>query len=337
MKRLALGLSLALHLMIFGVLIRELRFTKAKTDFANNKSPLSVRSLTDKELQKEIDARKRLQNTGIIVQSDDQLKNDKAPTTRVEKTYLSKHNQSVDRNTRAPRVGEFKNVLEEGLENPADQTKKNAGADAVKAKKDKASSAVAKAIDPTNLFALATDYKETDEGKADEKNAHRAPASVVSGPRGGKKGDGLSATDDYLEGVAVGANTLLNTHQFKYYSFYERVRVLLVERWRTRIRKEIERARMPASDGSSKLGLGSKVTKLQVRIGPNGEITGVEKLGISGVESFDKAAETSFYEAAPFPHPPKEMMKDDELVIQWDFVVVVEDASLIKFNVQRGL
>jgi TonB family protein len=94
---------------------------------------------------------------------------------------------------------------------------------------------------------------------------------------------------------------------------------------------------MPASDGSSKLGVGTKVTKLQVRIGPTGEITAVEKIGISGVESFDKAAEISFQEAAPFPHPPKEMLKNDELVIQWDFVVLVEDASLVKFNVTRGL
>lgn len=333
MYRIGLGLSLALHIMMAGFLWKE--FAQAPTNtFAPNTSPLSVRSVTEDEFVKEVEARQRLQNTGIIVQTDEQLKNDEKPNTQTEKIYLSKHNQRVDRNTRAARVGEFKNVLEEGIENPTDENKKVAGAQAVAAKKQNK----AEAFDANNLFALATDYKESDEGKADAAaDTKRAPASVLGGPRGGKKGKGLSATDDYLEGVAIGANTLLNTQQFKYYSFYERVRVLLVERWRARIRNEIEKARRPASDGSSRLGLGSKITKLQVKIGPDGNINSVQKVGISGIESFDKAAEISFHEAAPFPHPPQEMLKDNELTIQWDFVVMVEDASLVKFNVQRGL
>ncbi|MEZ4815685.1 MAG: cell envelope integrity protein TolA [Bdellovibrionota bacterium] len=334
MFRLALGLSLALHLLTLGYLWKELRHTQTLNEALNNNpnKALSVRSVTDEELQKEIDARKRLQNTGQVVQADEQLKNEKAPNSPSENIYLSKDNQRVDRNTRAARVGKFKNVLEEGLENPSNKNKKIAGAEAVKAKKEKLKSNV---FDPSNLFALATDYKESAEAKADSET-NRAPASVLGGPAGGKKGQGLSATDDFLDGVAVGANTLLNTQQFKYYSFYERVRVLLVERWRTKIRSEIEKARRPASDGSSRLGLGSKITKLLVHIDPKGNISSIEKRGISGIESFDKAAEISFHEAAPFPHPPAEMLKNDELVIQWDFVVVVEDASLIKFNVTRS-
>jgi len=332
MYRIGLGLSLALHVLMAGFLWKEIVHAPSNT-FTPNSSPLSVRSVTEDEFVKEVEARQRLQNTGVIVQSDEQLKDDAKPTTQTEKIYLSKHNQRVDKNTRAARIGEFKNVLEEGIENPTNNSKKSAGQEAVAAKKQKK----AEAFDANNLFALATDYKESDEGKADAAaDNKRAPASVLGGP-GGKKGKGLSATDDYLEGVAIGANTLLNTQQFKYYSFYERVRSLLVERWRSRIRSEIEKARRPASDGSSRLGLGSKITKLQVKIGANGDITSVQKIGISGIESFDKAAEVSFREAAPFPHPPAEMLKDNELTIQWDFVVVVEDASLVKFNVQRGL
>jgi TonB family protein len=336
MFRLALGLSLALHLLLVGVLWKDFFVVDPikKTVASTPSTALSVRSVSEEDFNKEVEARQRLQNTGIIVQTDEQLKHEEHPNTKSEKIFLSKHNQRVDKNMRAARIGEFKNVLEEGLENPTDANKEVAGAAAVKAKKEKNKIA---AFDPNNLFALATDYKETDEGKADAVEEKRAPASVRAGPSGGKKGKGLSATDDYLEGVSIGANTLLNTQQFKYYSFYERVRSLLVERWRARIRNEIEKARRPAADGSSRLSVGSKITKLQVRISPTGDITAVQKVGISGVESFDRAAEISFREAAPFPHPPQEMLKDNELTILWDFVVFVEDASIVKFNVMRSL
>ncbi len=325
--KLALGISISLHVFLGAVIWKEARFAPSeKAPQATRK--LEVRSLSAKELDNEIEARKRLQNTGIIVQSDEQLKHETAPEKTKEKIYLSKHNQQVDKNMRASRVGEFKNVLDEGLDS-GDERKKLAGAEAVKAKKEKTNN-----FESQNLFALATDYKNSDEAKADQLINDRKPSSIVD-VGGGRKGKGLSATDDYLDGIAIGANTLLNTQEFKYYSFYERVRLLLVERWRARIRKEIERARRPASAGG-RLSQGSKITKLNVRIGPDGNIAGIDKKGLSGIDAFDQAAEISFREAAPFPHPPAEMLKNNELTIQWDFVVLVEDASLVKFNVMRS-
>ncbi|MEI7440612.1 MAG: energy transducer TonB, partial [bacterium] len=82
---------------------------------------------------------------------------------------------------------------------------------------------------------------------------------------------------------------------------------------------------------------GSKITSLVVKLDSKGFIKDIEKIGLSGIERFDQAAIQSFYEAAPFPHPPQEMLKDGTLDIRWDFVVMVNESSLFEFKVSRGL
>jgi protein TonB len=240
---------------------------------------------------------------------DETLKSEEAPNTHKEKIFLSKFNQKADQNTQAPRIGKFKNILEEGI------THLNPKA-IIKNKKN--STTFAK--NPTSTLT-------------------RSPTSILSHPideHGAKVGDGLSATDDYLKGVSIGPNTLLNTQEFKYYAFYERIREMLVERWKTHIQREIALRRSPASSNLN-LSTGSKITSLIVKLDEKGQIQEIEKIGLSGIERFDNAAVLSFHEAAPFPHPPVDMIKNGSLSIRWDFVVVVDQASLFDFRVSRGL
>lgn len=342
-------ISFILHTLALFFSLSRGDFTSSPPENSDSKKALSVRSLTEKEFDDEIKALEKLQNTGIIVQSDDQLKSDDKPRNTSEEIFLSKHNQRVDKNTRAARVGEFKNVLEEGLEEGS--AKKDELAK--EQQKTKISKLQEKLLrknfikeasnekrnlaeleqDPSRLFALAN--PELSDNKAPEL---RSPSSIldneITRAERAKKGEGLSATDDFLQGVTVGPNTLLNTQEYKYYNFYERIRQMLVERWRTRIRREIDRARSPASE--NKLHVGTKITKLNVHMNENGEIVSIERTGMSGIESFDQSAEVAFREAAPFPHPPAEMLKNGELSVNWDFVVVVEESSLIEFKVQRA-
>jgi hypothetical protein len=67
--------------------------------------------------------------------------------------------------------------------------------------------------------------KKTPKGKThrfQKPENTRSPASV---------GDGFSATDEYLPEVSIAANTLLNTREYKYASFYERIRKRLKQEW----------------------------------------------------------------------------------------------------------
>jgi len=289
--------SIALHLLgIWVLLMSGFNLFNAqilKNDpFHELAQSLSVRNISEKEFENEIKAREKLRKTEQIVQMDENLKTSEAPTTLKEKIYLSKFNQKTDQNTQAPRIGKFKNVLDEGIAQPTPTRR------------------------PTSILSHPNDVKIN--------------AST------GKEGQGLSATDDYLKGVSIGPNTLLNTQEFKYYGFYERIRELLVDRWKTHIQREIAMQRGLASENRG-LSTGSKITSLIVKLDEKGFIKGIEKVGLSGIERFDKAAIQSFHEAAPFPHPPQEMLKDGTLDIRWDFVVMVDEASLFEFKVSRGL
>lgn len=306
------GGSITLHLLVIWVIAKGglNLFNSQNSDriqTLGGTQTLSVRNISEKEFEKEMKAREKLRKTEQIVQMDEKLKSEEAPTTLSEKVYLSKYNQKADRNTQAYRIGKFKNVLEEGIAHLARPSK----------------------IAP----------KVLEESIPSPLSQTRAPTSILSRPneeKSAKDGSGLSASDDFIKGVAIGPNTLLNTQEFKFYGFYERVREMLVERWKTHIQREIHKQRDIASLKSN-LSTGSKITSLIVKMDEEGNIKDIEKIGLSGIERFDEVAVESFQEAAPFPHPPKEMLKDGTLSIRWDFVVVVDQASFFEFKVSRGI
>lgn len=148
----------------------------------------------------------------------------------------------------------------------------------------------------------------------------RAPAEETI--RGMKNADplsqGLSATNDYVEEVALGDFTHLNTVEYKFYGFYHRIRQKLEQFWGRSIQEKaanIFRAgrRLPASE--------NLITSLQVTLNESGEIVAVKILGASGVKELDDAAIESFNEAGPFPNPPKELLVNGKATIDWGFVV----------------
>jgi protein TonB len=128
----------------------------------------------------------------------------------------------------------------------------------------------------------------------------------------------MSATNDYVEEVALGDFTHMNTVEFKFYGFYHRIRQKLEQFWGKSIQEKAEamfRAgrRMPASQ--------NLITSLQVKLNAKGEIVGVKILGASGVKELDDAAIESFNQAGPFPNPPKDLLINDVATIEWGFVV----------------
>lgn len=168
------------------------------------------------------------------------------------------------------------------------------------------------------------DMKLSDVGiSADQPNPFKqsrpASAASVEGMRNADpRSQGLSATNDYVEEMALGDFTQLNTVEFKFYGFYHRIRQKLEQFWGRSIQEKaanIFRAgrRLPASE--------NLVTSLQVTLNENGEIVGVKILGASGVKELDDAAIESFNEAGPFPNPPKELLVNGKATIDWGFVV----------------
>ena len=136
----------------------------------------------------------------------------------------------------------------------------------------------------------------------------------------GNAGPGETAsTSDYLKQVEQGAQTLLNTKEYAYYSFYQRVRQQLEQYWepglRQRLKNMFDRGRKLAADHEH-------ATKLTVVMAIDGSITRILVDGTSGMLDLDQAAIDAFNKAGPFPNPPKGLVEHDGTVkIEWEFVL----------------
>lgn len=168
------------------------------------------------------------------------------------------------------------------------------------------------------------DLKLTDIGmtaldqSAREVARNPASESVKGMKNGSLTNEGLSATNDYVEEVALGDFTHLNTVEYKYYGFFHRIRQKLEQFWGKSIHEKADALfrsgrRLPASD--------NLITSLQITLNEKGEIIGVKILGTSGVKELDDAAIESFNQAGPFPNPPRDLLVNDRAVIEWGFVV----------------
>lgn len=129
----------------------------------------------------------------------------------------------------------------------------------------------------------------------------------------------IPSTSDYLTEVKPGAQTLLNTREFAFFSFYQRVRHQLEQYWepglRKRLRKMFDRGRRLAAEQEHS-------TRILVVLNEGGTITRIQVEGTSGFLDLDQAAVDAFNKAGPFPNPPKAMVdRDGTVKVEWEFVL----------------
>lgn len=221
-----------------------------------------------------------------IVEQTETSVNEEAPANA---KYLSAKNQTVNQETQAKLAGTFNNQV-----GPKAPTLENKQAKTAKKK--------------LNLHDLTPDSdwfveKETEEEKTIAQQGGQGPAR----------------SNDYLKEVKSGAQTVLNTREFVYYSYYNRIRNQLQQYWEPSIKHKflelVKRGRNIASSGD-------KLTKVLITLNDEGTLVKVQVLEESGVRDLDDAAVEAFQKAAPFPNPPKGIVEQDGTIqIRWDFVV----------------
>ncbi len=291
-----LMVSLALHAAFLVIKFKD-QFslaTQTKTE-----APAPIKIQVSMETIKAMAAMNKRQ----IVQSEDSASKEKPKTP----AFLSDKDRSFDRETLSKSVEIFKTA---GKGNAAKTQKANKEVAAAQPKK----------ADLKNM-------KLSDLGMAMNepmpKEVKRSPASVDIETLGGlENGDprsqGMSATNDYVEEVALGDFTHLNTVEFKFYGFYHRIRQKLEQFWGKSIQEKAANIfrtgrRLPAGE--------DLITSLQITMNAKGEIVKVKVLGASGVKELDDAAIESFNQAGPFPNPPKDLLVNGTATIEWGFVV----------------
>lgn len=150
---------------------------------------------------------------------------------------------------------------------------------------------------------------------------HKAAREYASAKAGGNRpgqGRTVSSTNDHLEDIPLGDLTHLNTIEYKFYGYYHRIKQKLEGFWGRSVQ---EKAEALAKEGRAIAMEDSHVTALRIVMDSEGEIVDVAVLGSSGVKELDDAAIESFNEAGPFPNPPKDLIVDGRVTIEWGFVV----------------
>lgn len=219
---------------------------------------------------------------------------------KVETKFLSKKENNFLRETKAARVAKF-NIAGKGVVDGKNTLKKKAS----KKKKE------------LTLASLRDKYMESVQ-QIKEKEIEKISSPTLGMKNGHIKNKGLHSSNDYIEDLELGDFTQVNTQEFKYFGFYNRIKYKLEKYWgqniETQAQKLLKSGRSIASDQNH-------LTALFIQINHKGEILNVKIKSTSGLKELDEAAVKSFNQAGPFPNPPKGMLKNNVATIEWGFVV----------------
>ncbi|OQW47239.1 MAG: hypothetical protein A4S09_15715 [Proteobacteria bacterium SG_bin7] len=131
---------------------------------------------------------------------------------------------------------------------------------------------------------------------------------------------GFSANDDALPAnIRIGDFTALNTDAHLFYTFFARIKDQIRYRWVNRVENAIETTRINDLKNHNQ---STWQTYIEVVLDKDGRYLGATVMKPSGLPSFDKAAVLAFRDGAPFPNPPRELIKNDgKIYLEYAFQV----------------
>ncbi|AKQ67049.1 Putative TolA protein [Myxococcus hansupus] len=117
-----------------------------------------------------------------------------------------------------------------------------------------------------------------------------------------------AAPNDHLQDAAEGDQTLLNTREWKYASFFNRVKQSVGMHWNPN-----EQLRRRDPTGGIYTGR-DRYTLLEITLDERGQVTDIQVEKSSGLDFLDLEAVSSFKRAQPFPNPPAGLLSNDSKV-----------------------
>jgi protein TonB len=297
--RSSISLSIVAHLLFFLLCAVLISQRTAQT-------PIRRTTFIDLEpipqdLLKKSRAREESKPNERIVQTTKSQKTDKAAPD----AFLGEQTQVVDRQT----------VSKDRMIQMGDSKSTTAKQDAkTKTRTDKTQEKMTAKASPAPLQSLGLPMlptaKQMDEiAKLREKGEDRSD----------RLAQGEQAPKDYVQGLKEGETTALNTREFMFFGYYQRIRERLDRAWVPILRKQIDtlyrRGRYLASEMDYS-------TKVLVVMNGGGEIIKVQVMTESGAQDLDDAAIKAFNMAGPFPNPPKGIADHNgEIRIPWEFIL----------------
>jgi TonB family protein len=119
-----------------------------------------------------------------------------------------------------------------------------------------------------------------------------------------------SMTSNYLPEITIGSETLLNTKEFAFHTFY------------IRMKREIETFWHPDRSLPAHMAMqGTYITSITVILDDQGELIDTHIYKSSGIQALDVEAVRSIEQASPYPNPPKELLMEDKRIrVNWNFI-----------------
>jgi TonB family protein len=236
--------------------------------------------------------------------------------------FLGEHNQKAQQQTKAKSVDDFRAKQGSGLKGGTTENMPSTGENTPK---------------PSEAEKMEIgeggEQKPTEEKPGQGIKRNWKTLSLKDLGIGGD-GGATAATDDRLKGVDNGERTILSTREYKYFSYYNRIKELLRQYWKPNVERKLY---MLIAKGRN-IGEDEMVTELVVLLNPQGNIQKISRVGSSGIEDLDEAAVDAFQKAAPFPNPPKGIIDPDGFVrIRWDFILQTQAAPRINFSSAGGI
>ncbi len=143
--------------------------------------------------------------------------------------------------------------------------------------------------------------------------------SIASAGDAAEEGGG--APNDDLRDVAAGDGTYLNTREWQYAGFFNRVKQAVSARWDPN-------GRLRARDPSGRAGILDRVTVLQVALRADGSLADCFVARSSGLDYLDLEAVQSFERAQPFPNPPPALVRGGLIRFSFGFTLSHEPGGL---------
>ncbi len=132
---------------------------------------------------------------------------------------------------------------------------------------------------------------------------------------------------DHLEGVDVGEGTYLNTREWRYAGFFNRVKQSVSTHWDP---NAAARTRDPTGE---RYLYKDRVTWLAVTLDAHGALTDAHVVRTSGVDFLDRAAVEAFQKAQPFMNPPSGLADGSgEIKFTFGFYLEVGSSGLRLFR-----
>lgn len=226
-------------------------------------------------------------NQQIVDQDEKPVNDDQPDKTR----FLSRNNQKIEKQTIARNKGEFQNKQDK--KNPPQRVNKTP---------------TLKDLTPQfDAFAAMQRQEKKEQEKKGQLNSENP-----------NTGD-ASQSPDYIKDVDMGVETMLSTKEFKYYTYFNRIRRQLSQYWEPKVREKLN---IMFKQGRKIASEDDKITKLVIFLNPTGQLVKVQVISESGVRDLDEAAIEAFRAAAPFPNPPQGIIDSDGTAkIRWDFIL----------------